>query len=181
MTRKQRLHFILFWQLFKLIFFYERLSQLFECPSLWFFVSCIDWAESFTLINILHTVKWIIGILNPQNLALGRCPAGRASRTEKAVCLRTWWRPSAPAWEHKLRARLCSCPCIRRHSHFQKTHSWRDIWRGKGCKSPWMHGSWLQPSQGTIWRPFRYAHPFLWLSGVLPPEIRLPSSWFLSR
>lgn len=85
--------------------------------------------------NTFDTVKWIIALINAQNLALGRGPAGRATRTETAGCLHTWWCPSAPAWERKLQARLYSCPCILRHSHFQKTHSWRDRWRDRGRNS----------------------------------------------
>lgn len=85
--------------------------------------------------NTFDSVKWIIALINAQNLALGRGPAGRATRRETAGCLHTWWCPSAPAWEHKLQARLYSCPCILRHSRFQKTHSWRDRWRDRGRNS----------------------------------------------
>lgn len=66
-------------------------------------------------------VNWL-----KSNLVPGRSRVGREPRTEKAGYLHIWWNLSALAWERRLRAHLCSCPCILHHSHFRKTHSWRD-------------------------------------------------------
>lgn len=66
-------------------------------------------------------VNWL-----KSNLVPGRSRVGREPHTEKAGYLHIWWNLSALAWERRLRAHLCSCPCILHHSHFRKTHSWRD-------------------------------------------------------
>lgn len=94
-------------------------------------------------------VKIYIKDTHDLDLVHDRCLAGRETRMERAGCLHTLWCLYAPAWAHTLKAHPYSCPCILHHSHFRKTHIWRDAWNIKKCiilnrpKSIFIHGfSW---------------------------------------